>query len=181
MRHAIKGRKLNRTSSHRKSLFINLSSSLLKHERIKTTLPKAKDLRSYFEKIVTIGKKNTLANRRLVLSILNSQELVNKLFSDIASRVQGRNGGYTRIMRCGFRSGDKAPMAIIELVDKKLVDDIKKPVKKQKESKNKDTVDAKQVISKEKKKDTAEKKSLKEDAIKKAKKSTKKSKDSSES
>jgi large subunit ribosomal protein L17 len=119
MKHALKGRKLNRTSSHRKSLFMNLSNALLQHELIKTTLPKAKDLRPFVEKIITLAKIDSLSNRRRALSILRDQELVNKLFVDIAPRVKDRNGGYTRIMKFGFRTGDKAPMAIIELVDKK--------------------------------------------------------------
>lgn len=118
MKHKIKGRKLNRTSSHRKSLFMNLSNALLKHELIKTTLPKAKDLRPFIEKIITLAKIDSLSNRRRALSILRDKELVSKLFSDIAPRVKDRNGGYTRIMKFGFRAGDKAPMAVIELVDK---------------------------------------------------------------
>jgi large subunit ribosomal protein L17 len=118
MKHKIKGRKLNRTSSHRKSLFMNLSNALLKHELIKTTLPKAKDLRPFIEKIITLAKIDSLSNRRRALSILRDKELVSKLFSEIAPRVKDRNGGYTRIMKFGFRAGDKAPMAVIELVDK---------------------------------------------------------------
>jgi large subunit ribosomal protein L17 len=118
MKHGIKGRKLNRTSSHRKALFVNLSKALLDHEVIKTTLPKAKDLRPFVEKIITLSKVDSLANRRRALSILKSQDLVKKLFFDIAPRLLNRNGGYTRITKFGFRSGDKAPMAIIELVDR---------------------------------------------------------------
>lgn len=121
MKHGIKGRKLSRTSSHRKALFINLASALIKNELIKTTLPKAKDLRPIVEKLITISKVDSLANRRSVLSVLKNQELVNKLFSDIADRVKDRNGGYTRIIKFGFRAGDKADMAIIELVDKGVV------------------------------------------------------------
>jgi large subunit ribosomal protein L17 len=118
MKHGIKGRKLNRTSSHRKALFTNLSNALLEHELIKTTLPKAKDLRPFVEKIITLAKNDSLANRRIALSILKDEKSVNKLFSDIAPRVKNRNGGYTRILKFGFRAGDKAPMAIIELVDR---------------------------------------------------------------
>ena len=119
MKHGIKGRKLNRTSAHRGALLSNLAQALLKHETIKTTLPKAKDLRPYVEKIITIAKKDSLFNRRRIMAIFGgNQELVNKLFSDIGVRVIGRNGGYTRIMHFGFRTGDKAPMAVIELVDK---------------------------------------------------------------
>jgi large subunit ribosomal protein L17 len=136
MKHAIKGRKLNRTSSHRKSLFMNLSNALLKHELIKTTLPKAKDLRPFVEKIITLAKVDSLANRRRAISILRDKELVGKLFDDIGPRLKERNGGYTRIMKFGFRTGDKAPMAIIELVDKKDVSQNEvKDVKKKKEAK----------------------------------------------
>jgi large subunit ribosomal protein L17 len=121
MKHGIKGRKLNRTSSHRKALFINLASALLKNEVIKTTLPKAKDLRPFVEKIITLGKTDSLSNRRRVLGIIKNEELVAKLFTDIAPRVKNRNGGYTRIMHFGFRTGDKAPMAICELVDREVI------------------------------------------------------------
>jgi len=112
------GRKLNRTSSHRKALLMNLANSLLKHEQIKTTLPKAKELKPYVEKIITLGKKGNLHNRKQAISILQDLEVVNKLFSEIAKRYENRNGGYTRIMKFGFRTGDTAPMAIIELVDR---------------------------------------------------------------
>jgi large subunit ribosomal protein L17 len=137
MKHGIKGRKLNRTSAHRKSLFSNLSNALLKNELIKTTLPKAKDLRPIVEKIITLAKVDNLANRRRALAILKNEELVNKLFSDIAVRVKSRNGGYTRIMKYGFRTGDKAPMAIIELVDREAVVAEAKEVKTKKVSKAK--------------------------------------------
>lgn len=135
MKHGIKGRKLNRTSSHRKSLFMNLSNALLRHEQIKTTLPKAKDLRPFVEKIITLAKTDSLANRRRALSILRDEVLVNKLFSDIAPRVKNREGGYTRIMKFGFRTGDKAPMAIVELVDRVAEIVIGKAVKKEKSEK----------------------------------------------
>ena len=118
MRHKIKHRKLNRTSSHRKALLINLAISFVKYERIKTTLPKAKELRPFVEKLITIGKNDSLSSRRKAYSILKDKVLVKKLFSDISERVKSRNGGYTRIMRFGFRTGDGAPMSIIELVDK---------------------------------------------------------------
>ncbi len=137
MKHGMKGRKLNRTSSHRKALFMNLSNALLTHELIKTTLPKAKDLRPIVEKIITLAKTDSLANRRQALAILKDEKLVAKLFSDIAPRVKNRNGGYTRIMKFGFRTGDKAPMAIIELVDKKATEvaEAPKATKKKKEVK----------------------------------------------
>lgn len=118
MKHGLKGRKLNRTSAHRKALFANLSNALIANELIKTTLPKAKDLRPFVEKIITLAKTDSLANRKQALAILKDEALVNKLFSDIGPRIKARNGGYTRIMKFGFRTGDKAPMAIIELVDR---------------------------------------------------------------
>lgn len=112
------GRKLNRTSSHRKALLMNLANSLLKHEQIKTTLPKAKELRPYVEKLITLGKKGNLNNRKQAISTLHDLDVVNKLFSDIAKRYENRNGGYVRIIKFGFRTGDASPMAIIELVDR---------------------------------------------------------------
>ena len=118
MKHRIKGRKLNRNSSHRKALFINLSIALITNEGIKTTLPKAKELRPFIEKIMTISKKDSLANRRLALSILGNEGAVIKLFKEIGPRIVSRNGGYTRILKNGFRVGDKAPMAYMELVDR---------------------------------------------------------------
>lgn len=118
MRHGMKGRKLNRTSSHRKALFKNLSNALLKHEQIKTTLPKAKDLRSVVEKIITLSKNDTVANRRRAMSKLQDKEMVAKLFTVLGPRYKDRNGGYTRVLKAGFRYGDMAPMAIIELVDR---------------------------------------------------------------
>ncbi|NBV07032.1 MAG: 50S ribosomal protein L17 [Proteobacteria bacterium] len=118
MRHGIKGRQLSRNSAHRKALFRNLSISLLQHELIKTTLPKAKEIRPFVEKVITLAKKDTLANRRLAASILGNQAIVEKLFKEIGPRVSSRNGGYTRILKFGFRTGDKAPMAVMELVDR---------------------------------------------------------------
>ena len=136
MKHRIKGRKLSRTSSHRKALLRNLTISLVKYELIKTTLPKAKELRPFIEKIVTIAKVDTLANRRLALSILANEEAVDKLFTKIGKRVALRNGGYTRILKYGFRTGDKAPMAIIEFVDKSSESDFSKEQEKQKLTSN---------------------------------------------
>ncbi len=118
MKHKIKGRKLNRNSSHRKALLRNLSIALLNNERIRTTLPKAKELRPFIEKVITIAKKDTLANRRLAISIIGNNLAVEKLFKEIAPRIISRNGGYTRILKNGFRVGDKASMAIMELVDR---------------------------------------------------------------
>jgi large subunit ribosomal protein L17 len=129
MKHKIKGRKLNRNSAHRKALMRNLSVALLSNERIRTTLPKAKELRPFVEKVLTIAKKDNLANRRLAISILGNKLAVERLFKEIAPRISSRNGGYTRIMKHGFRVGDKAPMAIMELVDRiEIVQNIEKIV-----------------------------------------------------
>ncbi len=118
MRHGISGRKLGRTSSHRKSLFRNLCTSLIEHEQIRTTLPKAKELRPIVEKLVTLGKRGDLHARRQALSVVADKELVNKLFTVIAERYKERNGGYTRVLKNGFRFGDSAAMAVIEFVDR---------------------------------------------------------------
>jgi large subunit ribosomal protein L17 len=112
------GRKLNRTSTARKALFISLAHALLKHEQIKTTLPKAKDLRPIAEKLVTLGKRGDLHARRQAISYLKDEKIVTKLFSTLAERYKDRQGGYTRVLKAGFRYGDCAPMAIIELVDR---------------------------------------------------------------
>ena len=117
MRHGMRHRKLNRTSAHRKALFMNLSNALISSERIKTTLPKAKELRSFVEKMITLGKKGDLNSRRIAISILKNEVVVTKLFGTLAERFKERNGGYTRIMKYGFRAGDNAPMAIIEFVE----------------------------------------------------------------
>ena len=117
MRHGMRHRKLNRTSAHRKALLMNLSNSLIKCERIKTTLPKAKELKSFVEKMITYGKRGDLNSRRIAISILQDEEVVAKLFGAVAERFKDRNGGYTRIMKYGFRTGDNAPMAIIEFVE----------------------------------------------------------------
>ncbi|MSP43795.1 MAG: 50S ribosomal protein L17 [Alphaproteobacteria bacterium] len=120
MRHGVGGRKLNRTASHRKAMLANMASALIKHEQIITTLPKAKELRPYVEKLVTQGKKATLHARRQVLAQLpdTDQPQVEKLFATLAPRYSARHGGYTRIMRAGFRYGDNAPLAVIEFVDR---------------------------------------------------------------
>jgi len=130
MNHRIKGRKLSRNSAHRKALFRNLSIALLQHELIKTTLPKAKEIRSFVEKIITLAKTDTLANRRLAASILGNQNIIEKLFKDIGPRVSARNGGYTRILKFGFRTGDKAPMAVMELVDRVILSEGQEKVTK---------------------------------------------------
>ena len=118
MKHRIKGKKLNRTSSHRKALLKNMSQALIKHEQIVTTLVKAKTLKPYFDKLITIGKKGNLSARRQAISKVGDLKLVEKLFSILAKRYETRNGGYSRVLKAGFRYGDAAPMAIIELVDK---------------------------------------------------------------
>ncbi|MFA6179984.1 MAG: 50S ribosomal protein L17 [Candidatus Methylopumilus sp.] len=118
MRHRNSNRKLNRTSSHRKAMLRNMATSLLRHEIIKTTLPKAKELRRVAEPLITLGKNATLANRRLAFSRLRDRDIVGKLFSELGPRYQTRNGGYLRILKCGFRVGDNAPMALVELVDR---------------------------------------------------------------
>ncbi|MBY0431010.1 MAG: 50S ribosomal protein L17 [Rhodospirillales bacterium] len=118
MRHGMSGRKLNRTSSHRKAMFANLASALFKHEQIKTTLPKAKDLRPIAEKLITLGKRGDLHARRQVFAMLRDDAIVAKLFSVLAERYKDRQGGYTRVLKAGFRYGDAAPMAVIELVDR---------------------------------------------------------------
>lgn len=123
MRHGNSNRKLNRTSSHRAAMFRNMTTSLLKHEVIKTTLPKAKELRKYAEPLITLGKKPSLANRRLAFSRLRDREIVGKLFSEIGPRYETRNGGYLRVLKCGFRDGDNAPMAFVELVDRPVVEE----------------------------------------------------------
>jgi large subunit ribosomal protein L17 len=118
MRHGLGLRKLNRTSSHRLAMLRNMCNSLLTHEAIKTTLPKAKELRRVVEPLITLGKKPTLANRRLAFDRLRDRDVVVKLFNELGPRYQTRNGGYLRILKFGFRVGDKAPMAYIELLDR---------------------------------------------------------------
>ena len=118
MKHNIKNKKLNRTSTHRKAMFTNLSNALIKHEQITTTLPKAKELKRFVEKIITLGKNGDLTSRRKAISILQDQEMVKKVFDTISERYKERNGGYTRVIKLGNRFGDNAPMAVIELVDR---------------------------------------------------------------
>jgi large subunit ribosomal protein L17 len=118
MRHRNSGRKLNRNSSHRKAMFKNMAVSLMEHEVIRTTLPKAKELRGVIEPLITLGKTDTVANRRLAYSRLDDRQAVTKLFNDLGPRSAARPGGYIRILKTGLRAGDKAPMAIVELVDR---------------------------------------------------------------
>ena len=118
MRHGFALRKLNRTASHRKAMFANMAGALIRHEQITTTLPKAKELRAVVDKLVTLGKKGGLANRRRAYAMLRDDAMVAKLFDGLAQRYVGRAGGYTRVIKAGFRYGDAAPMAVIELVDR---------------------------------------------------------------
>lgn len=118
MRHRQSGRQLNRNSSHRKAMFRNMVTSLVEHELIKTTLPKAKELRRYAEPLITLSKVDSVANRRLAFDRLRDKSTVGKLFGELGPRYEGRPGGYLRIMKCGYRTGDKAPMAYVELVDR---------------------------------------------------------------
>ena len=118
MRHGKSGRKLNRTSSHRKAMFANMAAALIKHEQIVTTLPKAKDLRSIAEKLITLAKRGDVHARRQAMSRVRDEDQVKKLFEVLGTRYSERNGGYTRVLKAGFRYGDSAPMAVIELVDR---------------------------------------------------------------
>ncbi len=120
MRHRQSGRQLNRNSSHRKAMFRNMATSLFKHEIIKTTLPKAKELRKVAEPLITMAKSDSVSGRRLAFARIRDNEMVAKLFSELGPRYNDRPGGYVRILKCGFRSGDKAPMAIVELVDRPI-------------------------------------------------------------
>ena len=122
MRHRHSGRQLNRNSSHRKAMFRNMTNSLVEHELIKTTLPKAKELRSYAEPLITLAKEDSVANRRLAFDRMRDKSAVGKLFNELGPRYQERPGGYIRILKCGYRAGDKAPMAYVELVDRPQVE-----------------------------------------------------------
>jgi large subunit ribosomal protein L17 len=124
MRHRKSGRHLNRTSSHRQAMFKNMAVSLIEHEIIRTTLPKAKELRRVAEPLITLAKEDSVANRRLAFSRTRSKEAVGKLFSELGPRYQERTGGYLRILKCGFRTGDNAPMAYVELVDRPVAEEI---------------------------------------------------------
>ncbi|MFT5176522.1 MAG: large subunit ribosomal protein L17 [Gammaproteobacteria bacterium] len=123
MRHRKSGRHFNRTSSHRQAMFKNMSVSLLRHELIRTTVPKAKELRRVVEPLITMAKSDSVAKRRLAFARLRDREIVTKLFSELGPRYQARPGGYLRILKCGFRSGDVAPMAIVELLDRPARED----------------------------------------------------------
>lgn len=123
MRHRKSGRQLNRNSSHRQAMFRNMSVSMIEHELIKTTLPKAKELRRVVEPLITLAKEDSVANRRLAFSRTRSKEAVGKLFDELGPRYQERPGGYLRIIKAGFRTGDKAPMAYVELVDRPIIEE----------------------------------------------------------
>lgn len=123
MRHRKAGRDLNRTSSHRKAMFSNMANSLFLHEQIKTTVPKAKELRRFAEPLITLAKTPTLANRRLAFAKLRDRDMVSKLFDDLGPHFMERPGGYLRILKCGYRQGDNAPMAFVQLVDRPLGED----------------------------------------------------------
>ena len=123
MRHRHSGRQLNRNSSHRKAMFKNMSVSLLRHEIIRTTLPKAKELRRVVEPLITRAKQDSVANRRIIFARTRDSEITAKLFTEIGPRYQDRPGGYIRILKCGFRTGDRAPMAYVELVDRPIIED----------------------------------------------------------
>lgn len=166
MRHLKSGRKLNRTSSHRKALMRNLVTAILTHERITTTVAKAKESRRYIDKMITLGKEGSLSSRRRALEFVKSKEAVSKLFSTLAKRYAERNGGYTRILKTGSRAGDNAEMAVLELVDtdvkvepKKKKDEAKKEEKKEekKETKKKEAKEKDKVKSSVKKEDKKEK------------------------
>jgi large subunit ribosomal protein L17 len=122
MRHRKSGRQLNRNSSHRQAMFKNMAGSLVKHEVIKTTLPKAKELRRVIEPLITMAKEDSVANRRLAFARTGDKEVVGKLFNELGPRYETRPGGYLRILKCGFRAGDNAPMAYVELVDRPVVE-----------------------------------------------------------
>ena len=139
MRHGLANKKLNRTSEHRKALLKNMLNSLIKYEQIITTLPKAKELKPQIDKVITIGKKNILSNKKRLFSKLQDKKSVNKVFEELSKRYNSRNGGYSRVLKAGFRTGDDAPMAVIELVDRNPdAKKIEKPKKVENKEKNKD-------------------------------------------
>ena len=157
MRHAVKSRRFNRTSSHREAMFRNMVTSLIKHERIETTLPKAKELRSLADKMVTLAKRGDLHARRQALAVIREKEVVTKLFDEVGPRFQDRDGGYTRIIKLDNRRGDAAPMALIELIAEEVA-----PSKKKKAAKKTAKKAAKKTTKKAVKKTAGKKKSEKE-------------------
>ncbi|NCB50015.1 MAG: 50S ribosomal protein L17 [Alphaproteobacteria bacterium] len=174
MRHGFSKRTLNKSISHRRSMFANMANSLIKHEQIKTTLPKAKELRPIVEKLITSAKEGSLHRRRIAISYLRDKEMVQKLFSVLAERYKSRNGGYTRVLKAGFRYGDAAPMAVIELVDRDVtakgkdsgVEEVsevetKEPAKEAKKASNKKETSVKEPKKMAVKKETAKKVAIK--------------------
>ena len=149
MRHKLAYRKLNRTSEHRKALFKNMLNSLIKYEQITTTLPKAKELKSKIDKVITLGKKNNLQSKKNLFSELQSKSSVEKLLKNLSQRYEKRNGGYSRVIRAGFRYGDDAPMAVIELVDRD-VNAKKIDLKKKTEKESKITTDSESKVTQKK-------------------------------
>jgi large subunit ribosomal protein L17 len=173
MRHLKSGRKLNRTSSHRNAMFRNMVVSLFRHEQIRTTLPKAKELRRFAEPLITLGKRPSVANRRLAFSRLRDRQIVGKLFDDLGVHFKDRPGGYLRILKTGFRPSDAAPMAIVQLVDRDLEAAKAEPVKAKSEPKApKAEAPAEEKPVKEAKKKTAKKAAKKKTAKKATKKKT---------
>ena len=153
MRHGLGYRKLNKTSEHRKALFKNMLNSLIKYEQIKTTLPKAKQLKPLIDKVITIGKKNVLNNKKRLFSKLQNKQSVTKVFNVLSTRYNKRNGGYSRVLKAGFRTGDDAPMAVIELIDRNLEEKkVDKPKKIEAKGKDKKTEEKKGAVSKTAKK-----------------------------
>jgi len=153
MRHKIAHRKLNRTSEHRKALFKNMLNSLIKYEQITTTLPKAKELKPQIDKVITLGKKNNLQSKKNLFSKLQSQFSVNKLIKTLSQRYEKRNGGYSRVLKAGYRYGDDAPMAVIELVDRDPVAkkvDVKKKIDSKEKEKPEPNLQAKEKTAKSK-------------------------------
>jgi len=165
MRHGKAHRKLNRTSSHRKAMFKNMVVSLFKHELIRTTLPKAKELRKYAEPMITLAKETSVHNKRLAFSRLRDRDIVGKLFSDLGPRYSKRAGGYLRILKCGFRKGDNAPMAYVELVDRPIKKEETPEDKKLDSSNTNNPIDVKPI--EETKKSAAKKTETKKSAAKK--------------
>ena len=156
MRHQKAGRKLSRTASHRKAMFRNMLASMFAHEKLETTTPKAKELRPLAEKMITLGKRGDMQARRQVLSLIPDRKVVHKLFEEIAPRYQNRHGGYTRIVRTGFRAGDKAPLSIIELVQEDAPGKKKKTKKKKITEKGAPAVKKEQAMAVPKAEDTVE-------------------------
>ena len=167
MRHGKSHRKLNRTSSHRKAMFKNMATSLLRHEIIRTTLPKAKELRKYAEPLITLGKTTSVHNQRIAFSRLRDREVVVKLFAELGPRYNSRNGGYTRILKCGFRKGDNAPMAYVELVDRPEPQAVSEETKAENLKSEPKVEEAKPAAAKKEAKPAAAKKEAKPAAAKK--------------